>query len=643
MSKTKHAKPGATTPQASQLAAVRRLADAGKLLEARQRHAALRQAYPGFKPLLGLAWEIEWLAGDPIIAAARAWGWQLASPNSRQALEALAESAREAGLAALAARAGQRLRGLESGRTEDAPMQTFDAPLGPLTFEQAQAIDLSRMHLADGQPGAAAAVLQGVDHPSARNNLALALFDSGDLRQALAVADEAWQANADNLFALDHALRWRCWFGGMERCAGYRELLRAAVPRRAEDATARIAALRFLGDLEGARRAWDDVEDKDYWEHAAEEQLDLFEALGDALGDGDADEDADADEAGFRVDAIEVGAQAGRDRVIDRDLAADADIDASDDDTDDTDADFDDDFDDDIDDDIDALTQSSPWFTPAWTQTLHRVALDSKATSDAEVQTLWAAHLDACDAHADYLKRACEIGGAMVRVLALAVLKRRAKQGDAAALSALTGLLVSMGGTDATRLALLNWLNDEGLRDPAAPATMLSAGKVREMRSIAMNISAEPRPSPYSPEGTLLSVQMHEAIGQRDFDAALELALRLREMHPEQPSALTNVASIEQALGTAPVELISMYREALALAPDHLFARCGLARLLAPRGKLDEARALLEGLLERKDWHYSEYRSYMLAQRAMALAQGEHQALLAMDETLLDIERRFGG
>lgn len=51
---------------------------------------------------------------------------------------------------------------------------------------------------------------------------------------------------------------------------------------------------------------------------------------------------------------------------------------------------------------------------------------------------------------------------------------------------------------------------------------------------------------------------------------------------------------------------------------------------------------LLEGLFEREQWHYSEYRSFMLAQRAMALAQGEHQAMRALDETLLDIERRFG-
>ena len=38
---------------------------------------------------------------------------------------------------------------------------------------------------------------------------------------------------------------------------------------------------------------------------------------------------------------------------------------------------------------------------------------------------------------------------------------------------------------------------------------------------------------------------------------------------------------------------------------------------LAERGQVDEARALLHGLLDRREWHHSEYRSPLLAQAAM--------------------------
>ena len=148
MSKKPRHKTTGSAPQPDQLTAIRRIADTGDLDRARQCLAALRKAFPGFKPLLGLAWEIESLAGEPINASARAWDWQLASPNSAQALEALADSAREAGLLALMARALQRLSRFDEVPAAPLPPDAFDTPLGPLTFEQAQAIDLSRVHLA---------------------------------------------------------------------------------------------------------------------------------------------------------------------------------------------------------------------------------------------------------------------------------------------------------------------------------------------------------------------------------------------------------------------------------------------------------------------------------------------------------------
>lgn len=176
MSKTARRKAGVAGPQPDQQAAIRRLADAGDLDKARQRLAALRKAFPDFKPLLGLAWEIESLAGEPMAAAARAWDWQLALPKSQQALAALGQSAGAAGLAAVTVRAALRLRSVEAGQPEQALNEPFESPLGPLTLEDAEAIDLARLHLSDDNPSAAATVLRGVNHPSARNNLALALF-----------------------------------------------------------------------------------------------------------------------------------------------------------------------------------------------------------------------------------------------------------------------------------------------------------------------------------------------------------------------------------------------------------------------------------------------------------------------------------
>lgn len=504
-----------------------------------------------------------------MLAAARAHEWQRAAPNSRAALAALCESAREAGLLAVYARAAERLRALDG--LSPVPFVDFiDTPLGALSVEQAEAIDLSRMHLTDDNPAATAAVLQGVDHPSARNNLALALFATGDLAQALAVLEANWQADPANLFALERVLRWRCWGEGLDRCQGFAATLRHTTPRRAEEAFARVAALRFLGDEEGAQMAWSDAADAPYWEGASAEQRELFVEL----------------------------------KEHPEELPG----------------------------------NNAMWFPPPWMQAMVGLARESKRSGEQYTQARWDAQLDACDAHADYLRRAAELGEAAVRMLALSVLKRRAQLGGAAALAALQALLKRPCGPDSVRMDLLNWLAKEGLHNRKEPVDVWLTGSLRTIRSHSLNINNETRPSPFPAQGTALNERVHKAIGNGKLHEALALAEQLQQMHPEQPSALTNLAAIKEGLGHPAAEIADLYRQAHALAPDYLFARCGLSRYLASEGRIEEARALIGGLLEREEWHQSEYRSFLLSQRALALAVGEYETAGAIAKSLRELE-----
>ena len=570
MSKPPRRNPPPAAPSADQLAAVRRVANAGDLPQARKRLAVLQKSFPAFKPLLGLAWEVEVRCGVPMLAAARAHAWQRAMPNSRAAAEALVESARAAGLAAVCVRADARLRALE-GQSALPLIDFFEAPLGDLTLEQAEAIDLSRMHLADDDPAAAAAVLQGVDHPSARNNLALAMFCIGDVAQARDVIEANWQGNPANLFALERAVRWRCWAEGLDRCLGFAASLRDTTPSRAEDAIARVAALRFLDDAQAARRAWDDTADAPYWNQATDEQRAMFDALTDPSADPTAD--------------------------------------------------------------------NALWFPTHWTHAMFALAREPQRSGDERMEQRLNARFDACDAHADYLGRAAELGETATRLFALAILKRRAQRADGAAITCLQTLLSRPCGPDSVRMDLLNWLAEHGLRNRDEPADVWLTGKLRSIRSFGLRLSGEPRPSPFSPQGTALNERVHKAISRSALGEALALAQQLHQMHPEQPSALTNLAAIKEALGQPAAEITELYRQAHALAPDYLFARCGLARCLASEGKVEEAHALLDGLLEREDWHFSEYRSFLLAQRALALASEEHETVRTLDASLRDLER----
>lgn len=182
--------------------------------------------------MLGLAWEIEDRSGEPMQAAARAYAWHQEAPGSRAALEGLCKSTLAAGLVAAHARAKRRLLALD-GHTWPGPEPQIDASPGALTLEQAEAIDLSRMHMAVGDADAAVAVLQGVDHPSARNNLALALADRGEFVHALSLTEANWQALPANLHALGLLVRLRCRAEGLERCLGFAAPLRHTQALRA--------------------------------------------------------------------------------------------------------------------------------------------------------------------------------------------------------------------------------------------------------------------------------------------------------------------------------------------------------------------------------------------------------------------------
>ena len=361
---------------------MRRLVDSGDFLQARQRLAAMRKAFPSFKPLLGLAWEVEDRGGAPLIACARAYEWHLAAPNSRAAIEALCDSARAGGLAAVYASTLQRLSAL------------------------------------DGQEG----------------------------RSHSGISDTRWEQQ-------------------------------------------------------------------------------------------------------------------------------------------------------------------------------------------------WQALLDTCDAHGDYLMCAVDFGDDASRMLALSVLKQRARRHDRVAVSSLTALLTHPSGPDSARMELLNWLIEEGLRDRKEPADVWIGGELRPIRSHGFRISDKQHPSPFPPQGVALNERIHAAIGAHNLPLALDLAQQLHQMYPDQPLTLTNLAAIMEGLGRPLAEVADLFRRAFALAPDDLFARCGLARCFAKEGDIDQARTLLDGILEREEFHRSEYRSLLMAQRAIAVATGDHQSVLAVDQSLVDIEQ----
>lgn len=574
MSKSNQRQKHITAPNSAQIDAVRRLIDGGDTVQARKRLDALRKSYPDFKPLLKLAWDIEDSGGHPVFATARAYEWHRAAPRSGVALRALSESSLSAGYSAICACALQRLSAIENEQDDLKIPQSFDSELGTMSLEQAEAIDLSRMHLADGNSAAAIAVLKNVDHPSARNNLALALFISGDLVQARDVIEANWRAYPDNLFALESAVRWRCWVDGLDRCMGFAAPLQHTRPRRVEDAMAQITALRFLGDEKAVQRAWQSSKNASYWHDAADSFRKTFVSL---------------KEPGSELPG-----------------------------------------------------SSYMWFPEPWIKQLTKFIDKNKISTESQWNASCEAEIASCDAHVDYLVRAVDLGDATTRFLALSVLKQRAKRSDPAATAGLETLLTHSNGPDKVRMDTLHWFTEQGLKKRSDPVQIWLSGKLQTIRSYDVCITDEPRPCHLSPEGAAIHEQVLQAVEHHQYQKALILAQTLFKMYPDDPLALSNLAAIKEGLGHSVEEVAALYRRAYELAPDYLFARCGLARCHARKGKLKEAHHLLDGLMEREQFHRTEYRSLLLTQKALASAAGNHDAKENLSRLLFEFESLQG-
>lgn len=205
-------------PQPAQIDAIHRLARQGRPRAAQGRLAALRQAFPGYKPLLALAWEIANDAGDRLGATLAAWDWSRASPNSPAAWEALLESA-GLSFAALSLQAMRRLDAL-AGLPDQPEPEPMPNPFGDLGFEQARALDAARLLLSGNRPAEARAALAGIDHVSAHNNLALVAFAEGKVLEAKSILLESTRREPDNLFGVERLARMALWTGGLEAAAG---------------------------------------------------------------------------------------------------------------------------------------------------------------------------------------------------------------------------------------------------------------------------------------------------------------------------------------------------------------------------------------------------------------------------------------
>lgn len=606
MKSDKSKKPSAAErPQPGQIEAIHKLVRQGDVAAARQRVLALRHAFPHFKPLASLAYEVEEAEGNPILAPLAAWDWTRASPNSPAAWQALADEAAAAGHAALALAALRRCDEL-AGRplaAEPAPQPT---PFGDLSLDEAVRQNLCVLLLSAWRIDEAEAVVAGIEHVGARNNHALAVFAQGRVDAALAMLEDNWRAAPSNLFGLERIIRLRLWLYGLDTAAGLAEPLLATAALRPEDANGKLSGLLLLERLTEAENAYREYQDADWWEGGQPQAW--FHYLGAYAAWRADDRETAVARLGKATDCDETfePAEEGYEALTLSFITGDQ-------------PDW-------------QIGDRAAWWPLASLQSIRQHAREK----------IDLASLGVAVPHADYLQAMVEKGGDGMRMLAELILKELAAAGNEGARQTLLDLLTRPCGPDTVRTGIHHWLVEQGLLDKEQAVPVLVSGKVRDIRPMNIMVHAEAEPNTeLAPADQADYEKMHAATQRGDLDQAHRLMQGLAGKYPDSPRILANLAAIEIALKLPRAEWEPRIRRAFELDPDYLFARVNLARLHIQDKHLEEARRLLAPLAEREKFHISEWRAYNMAQSELALAEGDIDGALRARRVLEDMEERF--
>ncbi|MEO8409631.1 MAG: hypothetical protein ABI478_03605 [Propionivibrio sp.] len=607
-------------PQAGQIEAIERHLERGEVAAAQQRLARLNAAYPGFKPLYRLAYEIACATGSRAREVFAAWQWGAASPNSKAAFEALAESAGPE-FPYLYLHALERLN--ELGEDFKHEIDTLRAGfLDPLSEDEGQRLDLCRVLLGNEKPAEARALVESINLPEAQNNVGQAFFLEGKIAEAEAVWAGVVASAPDDAFALARLFAVRLWLAGKAAAAPLAERVLALAPEDCDDVSCQLDVAIMSDQLTAADAIYLAVLAAPWFAAGADfASLDLARTRLHQAGALIAWRLGRHDEAMARLDRIDDADDGdGSDALFD--LREQLTLCRLSGDTPDW-----------------GVGQMSQWWPLVHLLALH----PEKFASDDEVFERWHAPMP----HADYLAAVALNGGQGANALGVAGLRYLVRSGAAqseAAGQALISLLALPCGPDAVRSELHRWLGQIGLLDKEAPVAMLVGGKLTELRPFELTIHSDA-----VEEETVLSAADHrtymkviDLMGSRNIAKALPLMEDLLRRYPDYGRVLTTVATLREAAGEPIERWAPLVRHAVDVDPDYSFARTGMVKVLAREGQLDAARDQLKPLLELKEMHSSEWRSLLLAQIEIAKAELDLPTLMRLNTMLRDCLERFG-
>jgi tetratricopeptide (TPR) repeat protein len=602
----------ASRPQPAQIQAIERCLERGDVNEAQNRLLRLQTAFPNFKPLRRLAFEVA-LEGRriPDIVAA-AWDWCEASSNSADALGALSDVS-QGRYPYLFYHAAKRRRALGES-VPDKILELYDSFSfeDSLDEEDGLRLDLSRAFMGAGRLEEARMLVETLDYPVARNNFAQILFAEGDIARAAEILESVLAKNPANSFALYRLATLRLWLSGKTAAADLNERLQAATPARLDELRYQMeSAMLFdqVARVDEIYRSAPDIpwygKDCEYDRESSNTNHHLGAMAAWRLGD--------------HPEAIRRLRRIGKDddryrEVGDQCLSASLNQDTPD----------------------WVLGDLSQWWPMSRIVSLH----PKKLKKDADLFDNWQVPMP----HFDYLAAVAVNGGRSARDLALsAVIYLMGKGGDLreGAKRTLFTLLRLPCGPDSVRSQIQGMMIDEKMLDGEASTEIFLEGRIIKTQLFTTTIMDGP-----TEEETVLDAADAKRYGRAldylaggDLPKALEAMEDLLCRYPDYPRILTATASLRRGNDDPPERWAPLIRRAAEIAPDYFFSRIGMALLLATENRIEAARESLKPLLEQKEMHRSEWQALIGAQIAIAQAEDNSPAVARLKAMLQDFDR----
>ena len=193
-------------------------------------------------------------------------------------------------------------------------------------------------------------------------------------------------------------------------------------------------------------------------------------------------------------------------------------------------------------------------------------------------------------------------------------------------LDALESFATSNRGPDELRSQTLTFLKEKGRLNEGS-IQFWSRGKWTPIIVTSLEINRNPVPHK-NPKVDDLIRQGYDAMQTEDFDAAEANFREALALDPEFLTARFNVAAAllmknDPESNAAGKQISTHIHERF---PDYAFARIAMAHFAIDDHRLDEAQELLRPFMTKTQWHVSEYKAYASVQVELAIARRDFTA-----------------